>query len=205
MRKSSWPEVQSLIEEAPYPVTVLPTDAARGADQLARLGLGTWSWLAAVVQNSGGLLVDHGWLRVLGAGTAELPGVADVAEPGGGRLTVAYDVLGGRFDWMENDEGAPTIRYFGPEDLIWDDLGAGYGDWLESVLRGGLTTFYSAVRWPGWEQEVAAVPLDKGIHTWPPPWSTEGADLSAVSRRAISFAELVSFHEEMARQLDGQR
>jgi hypothetical protein len=56
-----------------------------------------------------------------------------------------------------------------------------------------------------WEQEVAAVPLDRGIHTWPPPWSEEGTDLATVSRRAISFAELVSFHEDMARQVEGAR
>jgi hypothetical protein len=196
--------VAAVIKRAPYPVTVLPGDAARGAEHLGRLGITSRSWLGAVIENAGGLVVDHGWLRVLGSGTEELSSVVDAMDPAGGRLTVAYDVLGGRFDWKQNDQGEPTVHYFGPEDLEWFNTGEGYGDWLEAMLQGGITSFYSAVRWPGWEQEVAAVPLDRGVHTWPPPWSAEGADLSAVSRKPISFTELLAFHEDMADQVRGQ-
>lgn len=32
----------------------------------------TRSWLGAVVANSGGIVIDHGWLRVLGSGGAGL-------------------------------------------------------------------------------------------------------------------------------------
>lgn len=194
-----------MIKRAPYPVTVRPGDEVRGAEHLGRLGMSSRSWLGAVVENAGGLLVDHGWLRVLGSGTDALPNVVDVMDPAGGRLTVAYDVLGGRFEWRENDQGRPTVHYFGPENLDWFDTDEGYGDWLETMLRGGTTPFYAAVRWPGWEQEVAAVPPDKGIHTSPPLWSAEGKDLSAVSRKPISFTELVAFHEEMAEQVRGQQ
>lgn len=203
MEESAWSEISALVEAAPYPVTVLPADAQRAAACLAALGVTTRSWLGAVVANSGGLLIDHGWLRVLGGGHDGLPDAA-VAEmvPGPGGLVVALDVMGGQFAWSQAEPGVrPTVHYFGPEDLAWQDLELGYGDWLEAMLVGAVTRFYEGLRWPGWEAEVAGVTLDQGISALPPPWTREGKDLSAVSRKPIRLAELVSVHQEAARQL----
>ncbi|MFG1989540.1 DUF2625 family protein [Actinoplanes sp. NPDC048988] len=198
MEQPAWPEISALVAEAPCPVEVLPADPRRAADCLAALEISTRSWLGAVVANSGGLVVDHGWLRVLGGGHDGLPGVAVEA----GRLVVAYDVMGGQFAWLPAEPGArPTIHYFGPDDLTWQDLELGYGDWLEAMLTGALHGFSAGLRWPGWEAEVAGVALDQGISAWPPPWTREGKDLAAVSRKPIPLAELVSVHHDMARQL----
>jgi hypothetical protein len=182
-------------------VTVLPPDSRRAAECLSKLGITTNSWLGTVVGNSGGLVVDHGWLRVLGSGADAMPDILTDADPAAGRLIVAHDVLGGQFSWSPNNNGQPTIHYFAPDDLDWQDLELGYGDWLFAVLTGSLDGFYDALRWPGWQQEVASVPTDHGIHTWPPPWSAEGRDLSTVSRKVVPMAELVYFHHEVARQL----
>lgn len=62
------------------------------------------------------------------------------------------------------------------------------------MLTGAMVEFYKGVRWPGWETEVATIRLDQGLSLWPPPCTVEGKDLSAVSRRAISLKELVSFY-----------
>ncbi|MDR6322772.1 DUF2625 family protein [Actinoplanes couchii] len=203
MEQSAWAEISALIEAAPYPVEVLPVDAERGASCLGVLGVTERSWLGAVVANSGGLVVDHGWLRVLGGGHDGLPDVVE-AMPESGGLVVAFDVMGGQFVWGRPQPGAaPTVNYFGPEDLVWQDLERGYGDWLHAMLAGALTGFYEGLRWPGWENEVAAVALDNGIDTFPPPWTAEGKDLSQVSRKAVPLGELVSVHHDAARQLDG--
>ncbi|MEU8389256.1 DUF2625 family protein [Micromonospora sp. NPDC048842] len=93
------------------------------------------------------------------------------------------------------------MHYFGPEDLAWQDLELGYGDWLEAMLAGAVTQFYQGLRWPGWETEVASVALDQGISALLPPWTMEGKSLSAVSRKPIRLAELVSAHQDAARQL----
>ena len=112
-------------------------------------------------------------------------------------------MLGG-FAWYQAQPGQPpTLHYFAPDDLAWQDLEQGYADWLYAVLTGSLTRFYESLRWPEWTTEVAALTLVQGIHTWPLPCSIEGRDLSTVSRRAISTTELVSFHHELARQLEG--
>jgi Protein of unknown function DUF2625 len=131
VEQSAWSEISALVAAAPYPVEVLPADPQQAAACLAALEIATGSWFGAVVANSGGLVIDHGWLRVLGA----------------------------------------------------------------------LTGFYEGLRWPGWEAEVASVALDQGISAWPPPWTREGKDLSAVSRKPIRLVELVSVHQDAARQL----
>ncbi|MGC5030683.1 DUF2625 family protein [Micromonospora sp. DT229] len=202
MDQSAWSEISALVGAAPYPVQVLAADPERAAACLAAVEITTRSWLGAVVANSGGLLIDHGWLRVLGAGYDGLPDVAAEMARGAGRLVVAFDVMGGQFAWLQAEPGVrPTVHYFGPEDLTWQDLELGYGDWLEVMLTGAMTEFYEGLRWPGWEAEVASIALDQGIHTWPPPWTSEGKDLSAVSRKPIRLAELVSVQQEFARQL----
>jgi hypothetical protein len=83
-----------------------------------------------VVAHSGGLLVDHGWLRVLGGGGAGLPEVGTDAAAAGGHLLIGQDVLGGQFVWTQAEPGAaPTVRYFAPDDLDWQDLDLGYANW----------------------------------------------------------------------------
>ncbi|MEV7231337.1 MULTISPECIES: DUF2625 family protein [Polymorphospora] len=202
MSESAWPEVSAAVAAAPYPAEVLPPDPAAAERCLTALGMSTRSWLGAVVAHSGGLLVDHGWLRVLGSGSGRLPDVVTEANPAVGVLVVGHDVLGGQFAWLQPEPGVPpTVHYFGPDDLGWQDLEQGYADWLHAVLSGSLTAFYETLRWPGWQAEVSDLLLDQGIHTWPPPCTVEGKDLGVVSRNAIPMTELVSFHHEMARQL----
>ena len=200
--QSVWQQVSATVAAAPYPVQVLAADPERAAASSAALGLSTRSWLGAVVANASGLLIDHGWLRVLGCGHHRLPGIIAEADTQAGVLTVGYDVLGGQFAWLRpGPDAKPTVHYFGPDDLSWLDLEQGYAEWLNAMLRGSLTAFYDTLRWPGWQDEVAALSLDQGISAWPPPFTAEGKDLSAVSRKAIPLAELVSFYQDAARHI----
>jgi hypothetical protein len=192
------------VDAAPYRVEVLPVAAHNGERCLNTLEITTRSWLGAVVANSGGLLVDHGWLRILGSGHDGLDDVLAGADPTSGWLNVGYDILGGQFAWIRSRPDAPpTIHYFAPDTLEWQDLEKGYGDWLHAMLTGAATQFYDTLRWPGWEAEVAAIGLDQGIHTFPPPCTVEGKDLSTASRAPVPITELVSLHHDMARQLNG--
>jgi hypothetical protein len=196
----AWDEITATLPSSPYPVTVLPPDPARSARCLDTLGVTARSWLGAVIAYSGGLLVDHGWLRVFGSGSGDLPDVLYDTDPAGGGLVVALDVLGGQFVWAPSEPGKPpTLHYFGPDTMDWQDLDLGYRDWLHAMLAGSMTEFYENLRWPGWEAEVAALSLGQGISTYPPPSTVEGRDLSAASRRPMAMAELIAFHHELAR------
>jgi hypothetical protein len=65
------------------------------------------------------------------------------------------------------------------------------------MLSGATTRFYETLRWPDWPAEVAAVRLDQGLHTFPPPSTAEGSDLSAVSRRPVPLDQLVTLRPDL--------
>ncbi|GAA4980510.1 DUF2625 family protein [Actinopolymorpha pittospori] len=202
MDSAAWDEILAAAQAARYPVEMLAPDADRAESCLANLGITVRSWLGAVITHTGGICVDHGWLRVLGSGGTDLPDVATDADPASRGLVIGFDVLGGQFAWVPAEPGAPpTVHYFAPDTLDWLDLEQGYAAWLHAVLTGSLTQFYDALRWPGWETEVAALGLSEGIHTWPPPSTVQGQDLANASRKAVPMAELIYFHHELAKQL----
>ncbi|BCY10558.1 hypothetical protein L3i22_056460 [Actinoplanes sp. L3-i22] len=175
--------------EAPYPVEILPADPRRADAELHQVQVTTRSWLGAVVHRTGGIVIDHGWLRVLGSGSEvrDLAALSQANEGVGGAVLVAQDVLGGQFAWTH--EG---VEYFAPDSLGWENLDCGYGEWLASMLGGGMTAFYETLRWPGWEREVAACGLDQAINVFPPLWTAEGKDITAASRRPIPMTEAMS-------------
>jgi hypothetical protein len=169
-----------------------PTRHGRAAC-LAALGFTTKSWLGALVSNAGGVLVDHGWVRVLASGHDRLPDIVTQFDTEARVLTVGYDVMGGQFAWLQTEPDArPTMHYFSPDELRWVDLEQGYAEWLHMMLDGSATRFYDTLRWPGWQTDVAALALDQGFNVWPPPFTMEGKDLSTVSRRVTPLAELIS-------------
>ena len=104
--ESAWPIVQCWIGKASNPVEVLPVDRGAADAALVQLQVTTRSPMGAIVHNTGGLLVDHGWLRILGSGgsmlTRSLPGWNEGKSPATPHapppfLLIADDVLGGFF------------------------------------------------------------------------------------------------------------
>jgi hypothetical protein len=193
----AWPDIEAAAHGSPVPVELLPADAAQARQCLAHVQVTTRSWLGAIVFHTGGILVDHGWLRVFGSGDVGRRFVdiatANAANTDG--LLVGVDVLGGLFSWEPSQtQAGPTIHYFGPDTLEWQDLECGYQHWLSSMLAGAIDEFYSSLRWPGWPAEVAECPLDRGINVVPPLFTREGKDPTRVSRRPIPMTELTSLY-----------
>jgi hypothetical protein len=202
----AWPEIEAAVAAAPYPAVVLAADPQRADEELLRVQVTTRSWLGAVVHRSGGLVIDHGWLRVLGSGSNEhhLASLGEINEAIAGGLLVAQDVLGGQFAWMSDAGGKPTIWYLAPDTLSWEDCEMGYGAWLAAMLGGGTTAFYRNVRWPEWVREVEACRLDQAIDVLPPLWTREGKDISAASRRPVPMSEAMSLIGVTQGGQDGQ-
>jgi hypothetical protein len=190
----AWPEIEAAVVAAPYPVVILAGDPRRADEGLLRVQVTTRSWLGAVVHRSGGLAIDHGWLRVLGSGNHEcrLAGLREINEDIADGIIVAQDVLGGQFAWMPNADGKPTVWYLAPDTLRWEDCERGYGDWLAGMIGGGTTAFYEDLRWPDWVREVEACRFDQAINAFPPLWTREGKDISAASRRPVPMSEAMS-------------
>ncbi|GAA0729222.1 DUF2625 domain-containing protein [Dactylosporangium roseum] len=212
--RSAWAEIEAAVSGSPCAVEILPTDPVRAASCLQKLQVTTNSWLGSLVYLSGGLVVDEGWLRVLGSGAPEhrLPDIHTVnAGFEGAGLVVAQDIMGGEFVWRQGDSapspapsgqsGQPTIHYFAPDTLRWEDLGLGYTDWLYAMLGGALDQFYRSWRWPGWQDEVADCPLDAGLHILPPLFTKEGKEIADSSRQPVPMTQLVSTLHDVADQL----
>jgi hypothetical protein len=165
-----------------------------GAKALLSLGVTTRSPMGSLALETGGLLIDHGWLRVFGSGGhPRLPLTVQQAtglwfpsppqpqlttcQPGGpvpspqppDRLIIAEDVVGGAFALHAKDR---QVHYFAPDSLEWEELGLGYTDFLQWAMDGGnLATFYQDVRWPGWEGDCETLDGALLFHFHPPLWA----------------------------------
>jgi hypothetical protein len=207
----AWPQLEAELLANPE-VTVLPIAPVAGRDSLYRLQVTTRSRMGALALHTGGLLVDDGWLRVLGGGHDRgLPSLAQANslprdEQPPAALLVGHDVLGGRFEVNGPDPaavgrpGSPgEVCYFGPDTLTWESLDAGHSAWLSWIATDGTTEFYRSLRWPGWREETRALPLTHGITVYPFLWSQEAHhDLAATARNAAPMTELFSLQNEFA-------
>ncbi|MEU0545578.1 DUF2625 family protein [Nocardia sp. NPDC005978] len=210
VKDPAWPELRELVRWATVPVTVLPPDPERARDTLIRLQVTARSTLGALALNTGGILVDYGWLRILGGGSAELPDLATsngVRRPGElptDALIVAVDVLGGRFAVNGGElPGEPgEVCYFGPDTLAWNPIGFGHSAFVHWALGGGTAEFYEDLRWPDWHYEIRTLTLGQGISVYPPLWTVEGrTDIGAASRCAAPMSEVIALLVATAKTL----
>ncbi|MEV5610530.1 DUF2625 domain-containing protein [Streptomyces sp. NPDC052225] len=220
----AWPELRETVNGGRVPIEVLPPDSDLARASLLQLQVTAGSYLGAVVLHSGGLLIDHGWVRVFGSPEGEsegsLPSLARVNRfpepydsawhPAAG-LVVAHDVLNGVFALNGGNPaeagcpGAPgDIIYFAPDTLRWESLGIRHSAWLTWLVSGALDEFYADLRWPGWQDDARALSGDQGVSLFPPLWSAEAhQNISATSRRTVPMTELLGIARDTCRQLDG--
>jgi hypothetical protein len=191
----------------------LPASEPDRAQALQAAQVTTRSPMGAIVYETGGLLIDDGWLRVLGSGHARLPrtlgawNAGRASCPAGQRPSmwiVADDAVGGSFaingGVLPGGEG--HVHYFAPDSLRWESLERDFTAFVQWVLAGDLEGFYANARWPGWRGDVAALPGDHAFHVYPPMWA-KGPPIGERSRRAVPMAELLDLQFDVARQLDG--
>ncbi len=218
----AWPELQELFAASVAPLEVLPVNDAEGRRSLLQTQVTARSALGSLVLNSGGMVVDGGWVRVFGGGSGsddrDLPSLAQVNRfpadfdpawsPSAG-LVVGHDVLGGVFALNGHDPAAAgrpgvpgQMAYFAPDTLSWEEMEMGHSAWLSWLLSGRLKTFYDGLRWPGWREDVAILKFTQGITVYPFLWSKEAhADLAATSRRPVPMREVLGVAADFARQM----
>lgn len=185
-------------------IELLPCSADDGARCLHALQVTTRSPMGAIAHGTGGLLVDGGWVRVLGAGCPRLGrslaswnATGTDRERLPGALLVADDAVGGFFALDGGRFGARpgSVHYFAPDSLRWEDLDASYSDWLQWLCTGDLARFYAASRWATWRADVAALDGDRGTLVYPFPCA-DGPPLDERSRSAVPIQELWAIYVE---------
>lgn len=193
------PLVHQWLAEGSNPYEVLNPSERRN-DVLVGLQVTTRSPMGAIAHETGGILVDHGWLRFLGSGHPKLS--RDIVQWNAGRssgyLLVADDALGGFFAINGGGLGADpgSMYYWAPDTLNWEALRLGYSDFFCWALGERLSVFYKGLRWAGWETDVQRIGGDQCFNFYPPLWAEEGS-VETSARKAVSTAEQFSFNTEV--------
>ena len=187
--------------------SVVPPSAGRD-DVLLSLQVTTRSPLGAIAYETGGILVDDGWLRILGSGHGKLG--RNIATWNEGRaqgfLLVADDVLGGFFaingGALGPDQG--KMYYFAPETLAWEALEIGFTAFVAWAFTRQLRQFYG--RPSGAAADFDELPLsgELCLTFYPFLWTQEGS-LKTSSRRAIPVAEQWALNLDLQQTLPDAR
>ena len=196
----AWPLIQEWLAEATNSVEVLPRTLEKAQEELVKTQVTIRSFMGTVVYETGGIIIDDGWLRILGSGSAKLPrGLGSwnlsrtQSEPAGSApyYLFADDVAGGYF--AINGGGlngkVGNVFYLPPDTLEWEDCSKGYDDFLNWALNGDLQLFYENLRWKNWHEEIRDLNGDSVYTFFPFLWTEEGCDINQVSRKRIPIAE----------------
>jgi len=206
--------VREWLGQAVRPVRLLPVEPARGREALLALQVTSRSPMGALALETGGALVDEGFVRVLGGGCEDLERSIDawnrITEPHDrhrlpGALLVGDDVLGGFFALNGGVfEGAiGRVFYFAPDTCDWECLEFGYSEWLRWLMHGELEAFYESFAWEGWRDDCRKVGASQALNFAPPLPLQSDTHSKARSRRAVPVEQQWSFSMDLAAQLAG--
>jgi hypothetical protein len=199
---SGWNLVMQWKKEANNKIEVLPKDPQKAEKAVYSTQVSTRSPMAAIIYETGGILIEDGWLRILGSGSPRLDrslpewnkGKAfDVYGEQPAFLLVADDVLGGFFAINGGGiakEEIGKIFYFAPDNLKWESTGLDYANFIIFCFSGALDKFYEGLRWNTWQQDVKSINGDKGILCSPLLYTKEARDLNKVTRKVVPVQQL---------------
>ena len=203
----AWPQMAAWFDSSMVSVEQLTPDPARSATVLERLQVTLRSALGAQVFHTGGVFLDHKWLRLLGSGSEQLPldivslterlGFWPRADEPPIAVVFGIDVLGGVFainGGAFGQEGAGNVFYFSPDQLKWENLNQGHSAFLQLMLAGKIGEFYESLRWVGWEEEAEAVGGNQSICVAPPLWSAESRPIEKTKRAIVPLSETLDLH-----------
>lgn len=168
--------------------------------------------MGAIIYFTGGILIDNGWIRILGSGNDKL----DRSLPQWNRgktynafgeqpkfLLVADDVIGGFFaingGALGNEPG--KVYYLAPDDLEWESLHISYTDFINFCLDGDMDKFYSGLRWAGWKKDMSSISGSNGFLIYPYLWTKEGKDIEKDTKKIVPVQELYDFETSSISQI----
>jgi len=211
--ENAWLIVQEWVSQAKNQVVILPNNRFDGEKTLFELQITNKSTMGAIALECGGILVDNGWLRILGSGNEKISGNmlswnnldgTEIEFPLRGTMIIGYDIVGGFYAINVGALGSSikNIFYFAPDSLEWEDIGMGYTDFINWALNGDLNLYYKSFRWIGWESDIKKISGDQGISIFPYLWTKEGKDIEKCSKRAVSMKELWGIQNHLANKVN---
>jgi Protein of unknown function DUF2625 len=209
---SGWKLVKEWIKSAKNKVEILPVDSLNAKDALYKTQVTTRSPMGAIVYETGGILIDDGWIRILGSGSKKLNRSLpywnkgkSFKEFGDGSsfFLVADDVIGGFFILNNGAFGKDLgkIYYFSPSSLEYEALDISYTDFLSFCFKGNLNSFYKGERWKNWRKEVSILSGESVFNFLPTLWTKEGKYIDKISRKSIPIEEQYHLNIDFREQL----
>lgn len=197
--EKTWELLQSWFKASPVNYEILDNSKEESEKTLYNLQVTTRSTLGAIAYKTGGILIDYGWLKILGAGNEKIFGdllywncmkSPYIIRTVRNSMIVAYDIIGRFFsiNGGEFEGEIGNIFYLPPDTLEWEDMTMEYTDFIRWILDDNLKTFYEGLRWDDWTKDITKIPCDKGLSFYPPLWSEQGS-ISLSSRRIVPITE----------------
>ena len=202
---SGWILVQEWMTQATNHIEVLPKNKLRAEQELLSIQVTTRSPMGSIIYETGGILIDHGWLRILASGHPKLDrGITEwnhhktfhQSDQELTYLLIADDVLGGYFAINNGKlgEAIGKIYYFAPDTLVWENLDVSYSEFLTWAFNGDIAQFYQVFRWQNWQIDIQSLNGNQVFSFMPMLFTKEGKDIEQVDKKIIPISESYDFH-----------
>lgn len=208
---SGWEDVKYAMKIARNKFEILPADPLKAKEALHQLQVTTRSPMGAIVYLTGGILIDNGWIRILGSGSKKLN--RSLPEWNLGKnsqtnsenlkfLLVADDAIGGFFALNGGAFGKDLgqIYYLAPDRLKWEAQHMSYSDFINFCFVGDMDQYYDGLRWPTWKKDLLQVSGDKSFYFYPYLWTKEGKDIKKDKRTIVPVNEVYIFETDELKQ-----
>jgi hypothetical protein len=196
--------LQQLVNDAKVPCELLPPGPER-EKALLYLQVTTRSTLGALAYDTGGLLIDDGWLRLLGSGHAKLSrSLHEWNSPrtDGAFYLVGDDLAGGFFaingGAFGDDLG--SVYYWPPDSLEWESLERGFTDFVAMFLTHTIENYYTDLRWSSWREDARSASSDQYFAFFPFLWTKEGS-VERSHRSVVPMSQMWDAKVDIVRQL----
>lgn len=195
-----WDVVMEWLNRSCNHYEILPRDKARAETELLNAQISTRSTMGAIIYETGGILIDHGWIRILGSGSTSKfdrglmewnkgKTMRDFGEKPS-FLLIADDAIGGYFAINAGGIGSEigSVYYLAQDTLEWESLGCGYSDFINWTLTGDIQKFYELFRWKNWKADLETINCDQTFSFFPFLWSHYD-DFEQLSKKIIPTQE----------------
>lgn len=212
--QSGWELVSEWLNEAKNEFEVLPKAEKRAENELVNAQVTTRSLMGAIIYETGGILIDKGWLRILGSGSEKLD--RGLTEWNKGKtfenycdqpshFLIADDIIGGYFALNAGGIGSDIGKvYYLPQDTLeWECLDISYSEFIYWALTGDINKFYEIFRWKNWQIDIANANGNQVYSFVPFLWTKEGKDIEKTDRRLVPIEENYHLTLDFQKQFGG--
>ncbi|MEO8771209.1 MAG: DUF2625 domain-containing protein [Ferruginibacter sp.] len=207
-----WDFVKNWIDSAKNKVEILPVDSLKAREALYKTQVTTHAPMGAIIFMTGGILIDDGWIRILGSGNKKLDRTLPDWNKGKsfkefgetpGYLLIADDAAGGFFLLNGGKLGKDLgkVYYFSPDNLTYEALNITYTEFLLFCFNNDLDKFYETERWKNWRENVSKLAGNKVYNFVPPLWTKEAESVDKISRKVIPVEEQYNMNIEFRKKL----